>query len=46
MNPEQIETPFFLKAGERTKKFTLTLVINGTGTNYLGDIVLFKEPLK
>ncbi len=41
-----IETPFFLKAGERTEKVTLNLVINGTGTVWVDDIVLSREPLK
>ena len=46
MNPGQVETPFFLKADERTNKFALNLIINETGTNYLDAMVLFKEPLK
>jgi hypothetical protein len=43
---KQIEAPFFLKAGQKPEKITLNLVINGTGTVWIDDIVLAKEPLK
>ncbi len=43
---KQIETPFFLKAGQKPEKVTLNLVINGTGTVWVDDIVLSKEALK
>jgi hypothetical protein len=43
---KQIETPFFLQAGQKAEKVTLNLVINGTGTVWIDDIVLSKEPLK
>jgi hypothetical protein len=42
----QIEAPFFLKAGQKPEKVTLNLVINGAGTVWIDDIVLAKEPLK
>jgi len=43
---KQIETPFFLQAGQKPEKVTLNLVVNGTGTVWVDDIVLSKEPLK
>ena len=43
---KQIETPFLLQAGQKTEQVTLNLVINGTGTVWVDDIVLSKEPLK
>jgi hypothetical protein len=43
---KEIETPFFLQAGQKAEKVTLNLVINGTGTVWVDDIVLSKEPLK
>jgi hypothetical protein len=43
---KQIETPFILQAGQKPEKVTLNLVINGTGTVWIDDIVLSKEPLK
>jgi len=43
---KQIETPFFLKAGEKAEKVTLNLIINGIGTVWVDDAVLSREPLK
>jgi len=43
---KQIETPFLLQAGQKPEKVTLNLVINGTGTLWIDDIVLSKEALK
>ena len=41
-----LQTPFFLKPGQRTKKVTLNIVINGKGTVWVDDVHLLKEPLK
>ncbi len=41
-----IQTPFLFQKGQRPDKVTLNLVINGTGTVWIDDIVLSKEPLK
>ena len=43
---KQIEAPFLLQAGQKPDKLTLNLVINGTGTVWIDDMVLSKEPLK
>ncbi len=43
---KQIETPFFLKPGEKAEKVTLNLIINGIGTVWVDDVVLSREPLK
>ena len=43
---KQIETPFFLKAGEKAEKVKLNLIINVTGTVWVDDAVLSREPLK
>ncbi|KPK30299.1 MAG: hypothetical protein AMK69_03770 [Nitrospira bacterium SG8_3] len=41
-----LQTPFLLKPGQRTKKVTLNIVINGKGTVWVDDVHLLKEPLK
>jgi hypothetical protein len=40
-----METPFFLKKGERPDYVRLNLVINGKGTAWIDDIRLLKGPL-
>lgn len=40
------ETPFFLKKGENPDNVKLNLVIDGTGTAWIDDIRLLKEPLQ
>jgi hypothetical protein len=39
------ETPFFLKEGENPMNVKLNLVISGTGTAWIDDITVLKEPL-
>jgi len=41
-----IQTPFLFQKGQRPEKVTLNLVINGKGTVWIDNIVLFKEPLQ
>ena len=41
-----IQTPFIFKKGQRPEKVTLNLVINGTGTVWIDEIILSKEALK
>jgi len=41
-----IQTPFVLQEGQKPDKLTLNLIINGTGTVWVDDIVLSKQPLK
>ena len=41
-----IHTPFLFQQGQKPDKVTLNLVINGTGTVWVDDIVLSKEPLQ
>jgi len=41
-----IQTPFVFQKGQKPDKVTLNLVINGTGTVWVDDILLSKEPLK
>ena len=41
-----VETPFFLRKGEKPDYVKLNLVINGTGTAWIDDIKLIKGPLK
>jgi hypothetical protein len=41
-----IQTPFMFQKGQKPTKVTLNIVINGTGTVWIDDIVLSKEPLK
>lgn len=39
-----IKTPFIFQKGQKPEKVTLNLVINGTGTVWIDDIILSKEP--
>lgn len=41
-----METPFFLKKGEKPDLVKLNLVINGTGTVWIDDVLLMKGPLQ
>ena len=41
-----IQTPFMFEKGQKPAKVTLNIVINGTGTVWVDDIVLSREPLK
>ena len=41
-----LETPFFLKKGERPNNVGLNLVIDGTGTAWIDDIRLLQAPLQ
>ena len=43
---KSIQTPFLLQKGQKANKVTLNLVINGTGTVWIDDVALSKEPLK
>ncbi len=46
MDWNTLQTPFFLQPGQRAKKATLNIVINGKGTVWVDDVYLLKEPLK
>lgn len=41
-----IRTPFYFQKGQKPEKVTLNIVINGKGTVWIDDIVLYREPLK
>ena len=41
-----LQTPFILQVGQKAKKVTLNIVINGKGTVWVDDIRLLKEPLR
>jgi len=41
-----VETPFFLKQGEKPENVKLNVVIDGTGTVWIDDIKLIKGPLQ
>jgi hypothetical protein len=41
-----METPFFLKKGEKPDIIKLNLVINGRGTVWIDDVVLLRGPLR
>ena len=41
-----IQTPFAFQKGQKPEKIALNLVINGTGTVWVDDIVLSKESLR
>ena len=41
-----VETPFFLKRGEKPDNVKLNVVINGTGTVWIDDVKLLKGPLQ
>ena len=45
MDWQVLQTPFFLQAGQKVNRVTLHIVINGKGTVWVDDVVLFKEPL-
>ena len=45
MDWQILQTPFFLQAGQKVNRVTLHIVINGKGTVWVDDVVLFKEPL-
>jgi hypothetical protein len=40
-----LQTPFFLKAGQKATKAVLNIVINGKGTIWVDDVRLVREPL-
>ena len=42
---ETIQTPFLFQKGQKPKKVTLNLVINGQGTVWIDDVVSSKEPM-
>ena len=42
---KSIQTPFMFQKGQKPDKVVLNLVINGTGTVWIDDIVLSKAPL-
>ena len=46
MDWRTLQTPFFLQPGQRAKKATLNMVINGKGTVWVDDVHLLKKPLK
>lgn len=41
-----LQTPFLFERGQHPDKLTLNLVINGTGTVWVDDIVVSAEPLE
>lgn len=45
MDWQILQTPFFLQAGQKVTRITLHIVINGKGTVWVDDVVLFKKPL-
>ena len=45
MNWTTVETPFFLKTGEKPNIIKLNLVVDGKGTAWIDDIKLLKAPL-
>ncbi len=46
MDWKTLQTPFFLQPGQRAKKATLNIVINGKGTVWVDDVRLLKKPLE
>ena len=46
MDWRTLQAPFFLQPGQRAKKATLNIVINGKGTVWVDDVHLLKKPLK
>ena len=46
VNWKTLQTPFILQVGQKANKITLNIVINGTGTVWIDDASLLKEPLK
>jgi hypothetical protein len=45
MDWQILQTPFFLQAGQKANRVTLHIIINGRGTVWVDDVVLFKKPL-
>ncbi len=43
---KSIQTPFMFQKGQNPRKVTLNLVINGTGTVWIDEVVLSKAPLE
>lgn len=43
---KSIQTPFLFQKGQQPDKVTLNIVINGTGTVWIDEAALTKEPLK
>lgn len=43
---KEIEALFFFQKGQRADRVTLNLVINGSGTVWIDDLVLSKAPLQ
>lgn len=43
MDWQMLQTPFFLQAGQKVNRVTLNIVINGKGTVWVDDVVLFTE---
>jgi hypothetical protein len=41
-----IQTPFIFQKGQNPEKITLNVVIEGTGTVWVDNVVLLKEPLR
>jgi len=41
-----LQTPFMLQKGQKPDKVVLNLVIDGTGTVWVDDVVLSRQPLK
>jgi len=41
-----VETPFFLKKGEKPDNVKLNVVVDGTGTVWIDDVKLMKGPLQ
>jgi hypothetical protein len=39
-----VATPFFLEAGQKPDLIRLNLVVNGTGTVWIDDIRLLRQP--
>jgi len=43
---KSIQTPFVFQKAQKPDKVTLNLIIDGIGTIWIDDIVLFREPLE
>ena len=43
---KSIQTPFMFQKGQKPDKVTLNIVINGTGTVWVDEVVLTRAPLK
>lgn len=42
----ELKTSFTFEKGRKPEKITLNLAVNGTGTVWIDDVVISKEPLK